>query len=334
MPWIRDALFLPIAAATVGINSYYQDAIVPSEFKYSYGILFGFYAVELGVSKLTPEFLLHHTMSLFFISYDLFRPYDTRFRTAVLNVEIPSIVLTIVPYLPTPLQYPANLLFVGLFFKTRLLDIYPFLTVDCSALNGVIWCFYLLNLYWGLIILRKLSKPVLGVQNMKPVMHTLCAFTFAASFVIHSHHETALEQICHVALALSSFRVHWNFDNVDPFWWVSDIVFMHLVCITKHQVGFRRIHDCYLFASYALHATVVGYRIYWLDEYTLSFSMASMFFDGIVTLQQFQKETQVAVILAAVCVMLTEKIKPFYDLSFVAVHLWIVLIIHLYLTAT
>ena len=329
---VRDAIFLPLAALAVGQNMYYRD-LEPSDFKYTYGALLGFYTIELCVSKLTPDYLIHHSMGLYFIAYDWFCPYNTAFRTAVLNVEIPSMIWTIVPYLPASFQTPANLLFVGLFVKTRIVDIYPFLTMEFANLNFVLWCFYLLNLYWGFIIVRKLTKPFLSGKSLIHVTDIVCSFTMAASFAFHVRYESFFSSLAHGSLAITSFNVHWFFSNVNSLWWVADIIAMHMVCVTKHHSGFGLIPNIYTFLSYGFHAGVVAVRIYHIQHYTLPLSMLPMFFDGMLTIGQFEEKAQIAVIMTGVCIAFTEKIKPFYDLSFVAVHGLIIWCIHLYLTS-
>ena len=332
MTFISDAIFLSLAAYSMRQNLIIQD-LAPSVLNYSYGALFSFYAIDLCISKPTPDYLIHHIMGMYFIAHDWFNPYSTAFRTAVLNVEISTMVWTIVPYLPTCLQTPTNLLFVCLFAKTRIVDLYPFLTMEISNGNFVMWCFYLLNVYWGLIILRKLVKPFLRDKNLEHVKHFICSFTFAASFAFHARYESLLPGLAHGALAISSFNVNWYFRDTNELWWIADIISMHLVCVTKHSAGFGMIPSIYSIFSYGFHAGIVAVRIYYIQNYTLPLSMLPMFFDGILIIGQFEEKTQVALLLSAICIALTEKIKPFYDLSFVAFHGLIIWCIHLYLTS-
>ena len=325
---IRDALFLPLASSVVWSN-YANPNLSPTDFPHIYGSLLSYYATDLLFSHLRPDCVIHHSIALFFIGHDLIVPFDTAFRTVVANVEIPSILMTMLPYLWNPVQAPAKLLYVCLFIKTRLIDVYPFLTFEATLLNGVLWCFYVLNMYWVVVICRKLSKPFIGGRNLLHVAHTVCAFTFASSFVFHASNETPFQMVAHCALAIASFNVHWFHQKRVVVWWIADIVSMHLVCISNQIVvnpGYRTI-------SFTMHAGVVATRTYFIDEYTRPLSLLPFMFDGVVTMRHFSEKTQIAVIVYGLYIVLVEKINPFYDLSFIAVHALIIWCMHIYLMA-
>jgi hypothetical protein len=320
----RDVVFLPVATILVWSN-YANQHWSPSDFPHIYGSLFAYYAIDLCFSKLRPDCVIHHCMALYFVVQDWVVPYDAAFRTACVNVEIPSIVLTLLPYVWKPIQAPANLLFGCLFIKTRILDIYPFLTLQATLFNCVLWGFYVLNLYWCGIILRKGAKPFIGGKKLDHVAHFLCSLTFASSFVFQAAIETPLQKAAHLALAVTSFNVHWFYNKRICIWWVADIVSMHLVCIYLTPV-YSRI-------SYAMHAGVVAIRIYFVKDYTRPLSLLPFVLDGVVTMQNFCEKTQISIIVSALCTVLVEKISPFYDLSFVAVHGLLIWCMHIYLVS-
>jgi len=327
---LRDAIFIPLVSTAL-YSAYTNPHLSPLEYKYTYGALLTFYATDFCFTKLNPDFIIHHSLAVYFIAHDFLYDIEPKFRAMILNVEIPSIVLTIVPYLPHRLQYPANLIFAGLFIHTRIVALYAYLTLDASLFSAAKWSFFALNLYWLGLIVRKVCKPFIGKKNLKDVMHFICSFTFATSFALHARHETIYEVAASGALAVASFKTHWNqiYDRYEKRWFVADIVSMHLVCITKqHCFSFSPFYTA---VSWLFHTGVVAYRIYWIDDYTIPVSMAPMFLDALVTIPQFDHETKIAIITSGICMIVVEKIKPFYDLSFAFLHGLIIWVIHLYI---
>jgi len=295
---------------------------------YTYGTMLGFYTSDFFMTSLTPDFILHHTISIYLIVQDWLNPTD--FRKAMVNVEIPSIVLITTPFLPKPFQEPAKILYACLFVKFRIIDMYPFLTTELTVFNLFLWGFHILHLYWACLILRKRTK-FLKDKKLMHVTHTICAFTLTASFLVEYPYETPIERIAHVFLAITSFNVHWFYERIHDFWWATDIIAIHLVCMTKHRNYYHSMPFVYHLVSYAFHTGIVAIRIYHIKEYTGPFSMLPMFLDGILTMHHFDTNGKVAVITTGICMILTESIRPLYELTFVSLHALIILCMHLYL---
>ena len=145
MNYIQDALCLIICANFLG-DLYYP---------YHVGAIY--FAIDFCIVPLDKK--IHHVLALICVYSNLNIPESQIIKPLIINTEISTIFLTLIPY-----YEKCSILFVLTFFKYRIYDFCVTLPMHSALLtrNPIIgigaYGLFALNLYWGTIICKKLKK--------------------------------------------------------------------------------------------------------------------------------------------------------------------------------
>lgn len=259
------------------------------------------------------DLFFDNAIFLSFVAHSFF--VDMEFFLVLIDFQLPSMLLAMVPYLPDMLRPSANLIFVGLSFKTRIHDVYPLLTLQMTPLNLTMWGFYARSIYILFTDLKELSSQshLINFTNTSETSDFICAFTFPLSFTLLACHETPFQRMAHFAHAMTSFNYFMNRCRNDSILYSANIVSMHLLSVAFHQ---ERV--CFPTISYLFHFGVALVRVV-KKENNFFFSFLPFLLDTALMVRFFHEKKQVADIAVTICIIMISKTRPFYYLTNVVV---------------
>jgi len=158
---LRDSVSLVLS-----IGCYY---VVFSEHEASMRILLYlflfFFGLDFHLQK-KLDFRVHHVIGATLCLYAIYVPVSIDLLTMVFAVELSTPLLLAIKYLPEDYTPFIKMLFVGVFYYTRLQSFgtkllfyniygYPYSVILVAAL----WALFALSLFWFAVILKKIPQP-------------------------------------------------------------------------------------------------------------------------------------------------------------------------------
>ena len=314
------------AAAIVILYESYQPNLIPDPVACMFGM--SYFGYDILYHKIPPDFIFHHIITGGFLIVSLTCPYSIATRIIICGAEWSTLVLNIIPYLPNSLQNRARLLFVLLFFKFRLLDWYfmfqehTFLYVQIIPALAL----YSLNLYWFVIICKKMAKPLKSL-SLHVLNHHIVSYTMMInSVLIYMMYPTmTFIKYMSILLGISSYLYHKEiacyYDGIPSIqsrWIIWDIIVFHVF-----QGGY--MHFIQYSLSIYIHAVNVFY-IYWAMPHDIS--SASLFSFGIDIVYLLYDNPNIELFTISLLFVYIHLINPFYDISYVSTHLLLCWYIH------
>jgi hypothetical protein len=156
---IRDGMFATsVALLYYGVMCVQekQTPVVP------FILVQSFLVADMFMVSTTVTLRLHHLATIALISYGFVYDMEEPLRSTLMNLEVSSLVLMSMTYVPACLKQAVELVFYGLYIKTRLVDLYPLLKGVETCVDAGVWILYLLSVYWFAIISRKGFKPFIA----------------------------------------------------------------------------------------------------------------------------------------------------------------------------
>ena len=298
----------------------YQSDLSPG----IYVLPLSFFFYDLMFNTLTMDFKIHHIITSSFAVVGLMQPYEPETKVILSSAEWSTLVLNITPYLPKTYQTGLQLLFCILFFKFRIFDWYfmmqeyTFSTVQLIPIVGL----YSLNLYWFVVICKKLAKPLKRI-DLNIVNHYIVSYTMLAnSILIYLWYPTlTFTKIMSVLLGISSFLYHneialhyYGIPTIQSTWILYDVTIFHIF-----QTGYMyQIQSRWSIASIYIHVMNLMYIYKFLPEDISSASMPSFGLDVVYLLYS---NPSIELFTIALLIIYIHVINPFYDVSFVSTHL-------------
>jgi len=302
----------------------YQPELHPSV----YILSMSYFAYDLMVNKLTIDFKIHHIITSSFAVIGLVYPYSSELRIIMAGAEWSTLVLNSIPYLPQTMQNGVRLLFFILFFKFRILNWYfMFQEHTFSNLQIIpVVAIYSLNLYWFVVIWKKMAKPLktisLHVLNQHIVSYTML---INSVMICIMYPTLTFIKIMSILLSISSYLYHKEIayyyngiPSIQSDWILWDVTVFHVF-----QAGYMYLIN-YSFSIY-MHAVNVLYIYQCLPEDISSASLYSFSID-IVTL--LYNNPTIELFTISLLFIYIHVINPFYDISYVSTHLLLCWYIH------
>lgn len=291
---------------------------------------FIYFVVDIFISKI--DLKIHHILgiiSIYMRVYMLNEADQLLFSSLYVNVEISTILLTISPYIKHKLlKNITEYMFLITFIKYRIYDYYIYLYnpkiihfIIYNSPLSIISYFGLfgINIYWFIIIIKKLSKPFLK-KDLTALCQSLVSYTYFVNIPIsiYMYRTINFEVISISLLSLSSYLYHSSNKNI--YYSYFDTAAIHLRILASS-------YDPYLTGW--LHMFCVLFRIIHINDYH-ELTYLCIFLDTVIQVYYIQDViSQINHILVLYLFTLVTYINPFYDLSYFAIH--ILLMVETYL---
>ena len=293
---------------------------------FSYLSTVSFFAYDVLCNNLSKDFLFHHgAASIGIISSYIWVPSDKVF-TCLCKIEISTIVLNLIPYVNTKFKQPLQILFFVTFFKYRVYDIYYILHENILYVHFIpILLLYSLNLYWFVIMCKKISSP-LKKMNLNILNHSICSYTFFINsiYTIYNYQLPTIVNGMSFLLGCSSYLYHneiakyYNgIPTMKSKWILLDVTILHIykVCCVYLYKNFYKNISCIIHFINLLY-------IYYYKPYNITdASMPSFFIDFLYFLYSIQS---IELYTIGLLIIYIHFINPFYDISYVSTHMVIV----------
>lgn len=302
----------------------YKPEINPS----IYVLLMSFFAYDLICNKLTIDFKIHHIITSSFGVISLLYPYSPELRLIMSRAEWSTLALNAIPYVPYSCQNGVRLLFFILFFKFRIIDWYymfqehTFLRLQLFPVLAL----YSLNLYWFILICKKLAKPLKNISLHVVNQHIVSYTMMINSLFINTIYPTVTFcKIMTLLLGISSYLYHkeiaYENDGIPTMnskWILLDISVFH---IFKGGYMYLLNYSC----SPYIHALNVWYIYKFLPSDSTYASMPSF---GIDMLLMMYDNPSIELFTISLLILYIHILNPFYDVSYVSTHLVLCWFIH------
>lgn len=288
---------------------------------------FSFFVYDSVLHNLKPDFLIHHTITSIILIVNIFFPLPQEMNNGFLKTEWSTIALNMLNYTPDRFKPVIQILFFMLFIKFRLINWYilfeehTLLYVQLIPLLGL----YTLNLYWFIVICKKLSAPLKKI-TLNILNHDICSYTFLANsgLIIYTvYPQLTFIQVLSALLGISSYLYHQEialyFNGIPTIkskWILFDVAVFH----TYHAGYIYLIGDFWGKISWYFHLFNVSYIYVFKPEDVTSISMFSFGLDIIYLLYSTPNIHLFTVTLLIIFIHL---MNPFYDMSFTSTHLLI-----------
>lgn len=276
--------------------------------------------------KLKPDFLVHHVITSYILGIGYFYQFSDKIFSIICRIEISTFALNLIPYVKDQYKISVQLLFFILFFKFRIYDwYYMFIENKLSYVHAIpLLAFYTLNVYWFMIICKKMSKPLKNM-NLTIVNHHICSYTLSINsmgIIYNLYPELSCVQFLSALLALTSYLYHkeianYGIPNVYSIYKIFHVAAIHLSqSVYMYMLGglFGKV-SCYV------HFINVMYIFDYLPDDMLSVSIPVFSIDFIYLLYTTQSIELFTLFLLG---GLVYKMNVFYDLSFASIHLLLI----------
>ena len=302
----------------------YQPVIHPS----IYVLSMSYFAYDLVCNTINIDFKIHHMITSCFAVIGLLYPYTPELRIIMAGAEWSTLALNSIPYLPEIMQTGVRLLFFILFFKFRILNWYfmfqehTFLKLQIIPVLAI----YSLNLYWFVIICKKIAKPLKHISLHVVNQHIVSYTMMANSVLICNMYPTlTFTKIMSIFLGISSYLYHKEIayyyngiPSIQSKWIILDVTVFHIF-----QAGYMYLVD-YSFSFY-IHFVNLWYIYQFLPQDITKASLYSFSIDIIILLYD---NPTIELFTISLLFMYIHVINPFYDVSYVNTHLLICWYIH------
>jgi hypothetical protein len=189
-------------------------------------------------NKLTVDFKIHHALTSYFAVIGVLYPFSPELRVIMAHAEWSTIVMNSIPYLPKRCQTGLQLLFFALFFKFRIFDWYVMFQTHSFLLVQIIpsLLLYSLNLYWFVLICKKLAKP-LKQMHLKVINHQLTSYTMIVNSVLMNiwYPTLTFTNGMSVLLGIISYLYHkeiayhyYGIPSMNSKWIMLDVTIFHI----------------------------------------------------------------------------------------------------------
>ena len=293
----------------------------------SYAFSFTYFAYDSAFHNLKPDFLFHHAITSIILIVNICFPFSDENNSIFLKVEWSTLLLNILNYTPDRVKPVIQMLFFMTFIKFRLIDWYILFQ------RNTLWCvqlipllgLYSLNLYWFVLICKKLSAPLKKI-TLNVLNHHICSYTFLANsgLIIYTvYPQLTFIQVLSALLGISSYLYHQEialyFNGIPTIkskWIMFDVAVFH----TYHAGYIYLIGDFWGKISWYFHLFNVSYIYVFKPEDVTSISMFSFGLDIIYLLYS---TPNIHLFTVALLIIFIHLMNPFYDMSFTSTHLLI-----------
>jgi hypothetical protein len=307
------------------------ESYQPDLHTFIYGLSMSFFAYDLICNKLTVDFKIHHMISCSFGVMSLLYPYTPELKLTMGRVEWSTLVMNVIPYVPTHYQNGLRFLFFLLFFKFRIIDWYfmiqehTFSTVQMIPVLAL----YSLNLYWLLVICKKMAKP-LKTMHLNVVNHHIVSYTFMVHSVFMNLWYPTLTFInsMSVLLGISSYLYHkeiaydyYGISTIQSKWILIDVTVFHV-----YQAGYLfMLQTGWSVVALYTHFMNLMYIYKFLPSDVTTASIPSFALDIVYLLYSQPTIDLYTIVLLILYIHL---LNPFYELSHISRHLVLCWYIH------
>jgi hypothetical protein len=265
---VQNAICLPVVLFSVYATTYYYYTNDPTNLQTAISVIKYYCAVDFALC--TQDLAIHHVNVIGLIAIYQNNPQllqtTTDLLSTIVSTEISTIFLIAKPYIKAPTtQTINNLLFITTFFYTR---IYAYTTqliynphlhqtfyntiplVDYLLMETFLYGLYIMNLYWGAIIIKTICKQLKPYLLSKTICEHALKLTFIPSLqysvVAYRPFDRPIyfaDVLGQFALSLSSYEYHNAITNTNiaanedvlqemTVWhYINDVLMIHMRCL-------------------------------------------------------------------------------------------------------
>ena len=302
MNYIQDAASLLLCANFLG-NFYYP---------YHFGAIY--FSIDFCKAPLDRK--IHHVFALMSIYANLNIPESRIIKSLIINTEISTIFLTLIPY-----YEKCALPFILTFCKYRIYDFCVHLPMHTSLFkNNLIvgtgaYGLFGLNLYWFALICKKITKPWFKNKRSE-ICQEIVSYTYFANIGIslYMYRTINWDVIGIILLSVSSYLYHQkvinNPENIMPYSYI-DTACIHTRAILAFNQKLPRL---------VYHLVAYYYRMVNIEKYFVT--GLCYFIDFAVTLYSYNCETcLLEMIFITYILLLVHYVNPLYEMSYVIYHI-------------
>jgi len=304
-PWLPYHSYARNSIRTYGLTFFAADAI--------------FFNSEL-------QYFIHHIIASSILLVDTVIPYeDLEIYYLFCNTEWSTLVLTGMAYVTNPLcKKFCELLFVSLFFKFRMYDCYYlFQANNMDFIHTLpLVALYTLNLYWWVLICKKICKPLkYGIYHV--LNHHIVSYPMLINWVIlcgRTYPNNCYLQFISFISGIAIYLYHkeiailyHGIPTIESAWIILDVTAFHLFQIEYVRLAYHEI----FYLSLPIHVFNLLYIYIINPRHISNYSMIALALDNVYVLYYYPSiELYTIVMLLGYIHVL----NPVYDLSFVATH--------------
>jgi hypothetical protein len=284
-----------------------------------------FFALDTILFNTNPELLLHHIFISSALLIDIISPFPLHVYYTACNTEWSTICLTLMPYISNSIgKQICQSVFVLLFFKFRIYDLYYlFQTISMDYIHTFpILCLYTLNLYWWVLICKKMCKPlkhkVYVILNQHIVSYPMLINYCILAYRMFPNYWYL--QLTSFVSGITSYLYHKEIayvyngiPSINSMWIMLDITAFHLFQVEYIRHGYNEI----FYISCIIHFINVMYIYIYKPINVSNYSMLAILVDKLYILYYYPSIELFTIILLLLYIHV---LNPAYDLSFVVTH--------------
>lgn len=290
------SLFISFIGIYTGLTHTYETQMF---------IIFIIYYLNDLTKNITTDFIIHHTLGLMITFIGLYIKFNhlprEQSRQMLLNIEITTPIYILSNYFDElKLPFFISFFYCRIYMQYILLnDINTYsefmITPITSSLYMIYSGLFALNLYWFVVMIKKLSKPFKDPKYI--FCHKLIPFVRPLNFNLLNFYSTLSNYLYHEDV----YTANTNMENMKNY--VSPQTMVH--SIVNSIVSISTIEPCYYKYSIALHACKI---------FNPTFDIIAI---GVDTCFYFSAH---ALIIYYIFI-LVHKMKPFYHLNPMVIHI-------------
>jgi hypothetical protein len=311
MNYIRDSVCLIICANFLG-DLYYP---------YHVGAIY--FTIDFFTVPLDRK--IHHIFALMAIYANSYVPESQIIKPLIINTEISTIFLTIVPY------YNISVLpFVLTFFKYRIYDFCVYLPMYTTLLkNNIIlgtgvYGLFALNLYWLALICKKLTKPWFKNKRSEIICQEIVSYTYFVNVGIslYMYRTINWDVIGIILLSVSSYIYHQKVITIDNPVYIMPYSYVDTACIHIRSIlAFNQ-----KLPRLVYHVIAYYYRMAYTDYNHIEkyFVLSGLCYFVDIALALYSHNCYMCVLemlFVTYILLLVHYTNPFYEMSYVAYHI-------------
>jgi hypothetical protein len=289
-----------------------------------YVLTVSYFAYDLTVNTITNDFKIHHIITSLFAVTGLMYPYTPESRITMAGAEWSTLVLNVIPYVPEMYKSKLQFLFFLLFFKFRIFNwYYMFQEHTFSTVQIIpVLAMYSLNLYWFLLICKKIAKPLKTMQ-LTIMNHHIVSYTMMVNSVLMNvwYPTLTFTNGMSVLLGLSSYMYHkeiaYDYHGIPTI--QSKWIFIDATVFHVFQAGYLYLLQTgWNVVSLYIHFMNLMYIYKFLPENIRTASLPSFALDILYLLSTYPTIELFTILLLFLYIHI---LNPFYDVSYVSTHL-------------
>jgi hypothetical protein len=305
----------------------YQSDLYPT----MYVLPMTFFAYDLICNNLSLDFKIHHAITSSFAVVGLLHPYTQDLRLIMGRVEWSTLLLNSIPYVPKQYQNFLRFLFFLLFFKFRIVDWYVMFQENTfSTLQLIpIIALYSLNLYWLVVICKKIAKPLKTLHLQRINQHIVSYTLMINSILMNLWYPTlTFMNSMSVLLGISSYLYHneiayhyYGIPSNQSKWLILDVTVFHVL-----QTGYiYLLKTGWSVVSLYIHFINLMYIYKFLPSDITIASIPSFALDVLYLLYS---NPTIELFTISLLIFYIHILNPFYDISYVSTHFVLCWYIH------